>query len=121
VFTTTAVVPKAEVQPETVAVTEYVPAITAVAGPRVGSSKAEAKAEGPVQEYVAPAIVFDVKLIVLPVQTGVLLPAVGAVGVVFTTNVALAPAILVQPEAVFVTVTLYVPAIAAVAPVILGF
>jgi len=49
VFTTTAVVPKAEVQPETVAVTEYVPAITAVAGPRVGSSKAEAKAEGPVQ------------------------------------------------------------------------
>jgi len=53
-----------------------------------------------------------------PAQTGLLLPAVGAAGVVFTTT-AVVPARLVHDPTV--TVTLYVPAIAAVAPVRVGF
>jgi hypothetical protein len=56
--------------------------------------------------------VFEVKLIVCPTQSGVLLPAVGVAGNAFTTT-AVVPAKLVQPPTV--TVTLYIPAIAVVA------
>lgn len=55
---------------------------------------------------------------VLPVQTGLLLEAVGAAGVVFTTT-AVVPTAEVHPPTV--TVTLYVPAAAAVTPVMVGF
>ena len=67
----------------------------------VGSSTAEVNEFGPVHAYVAAATVLDVKLIALPVQTGVLLPTVGAAGVVFTTTVVV-PTALVQPLAVTV-------------------
>jgi hypothetical protein len=94
-----------------------VPAIAAVAFVRVGSSTAEVKAEGPVQAYVAPDTVLDVKLSADPKHTGVLLPTVGVAGSGFTTTVAV-PAKLVQPPTV--TVTLYVPDIATVALVRVG-
>jgi hypothetical protein len=47
-FTTTDVVPAAEVQPDTVMVTEYVPASASVALERVGFCSAEVKPFGPV-------------------------------------------------------------------------
>src|SRR3954454_12716543 len=47
-LTTTVVVPAAEVQPDTVTVTEYVPASAGVALERVGFCSAEAKPFGPV-------------------------------------------------------------------------
>jgi hypothetical protein len=87
VFTTTTVVPVAEVQPFAVTVTLYVPAIAVVADPRVGFCSADANAEGPVHEYVAPATAAVERLIVLPVQTGVLLEGAGVAGVVLTTTV----------------------------------
>jgi hypothetical protein len=59
-----------------------------------------------------------VKFIAEPAQTGLLLVAVGADGIAFTTT-AIVPAALVQP--LIVAVTLYVPAIAAVAPALEGF
>jgi hypothetical protein len=84
----------------------------------IGSSTDDVNPPGPVQLYVAPAIVFAVRRILFPVQTGVLLPAVGVVGAGLTmTDVV--PAALVQPPAV--TVILYVPAIATVADAIVGF
>ena len=116
-FTTTVVVATGLVQPPTVTVTEYVPAIAAVADAIVGSSNADEKALGPVQEYVAPITVFEVRFIVVPAQTGELLPAVGATGVGLTTTVVVATR-LVHPTTV--TVKLYVPAIAAVAATIVG-
>jgi hypothetical protein len=58
------------------------------------------------------------RLIVLPVQTGVLEEGDGVAGVVFTTT-ATVPAADVHPFVVMVT--LYVPAIAAVALVMDGF
>ena len=64
-----------------------------------------------------PAIVFDVKLIVCPTQSGELLPTVGVAGVVFTTTVVVATALVHPPT---VTVKLYVPAIPAVADAMLG-
>jgi hypothetical protein len=57
-------------------------------------------------------------LIVLPVQTGELEDGAGAAGVVFTITAAV-PDAEVQPFVV--TVTLYVPDIAAVAFAIVGF
>lgn len=48
-FITTAVVAIALVQPPTVTVKLYVPAIASVADGRVGSSKEEVNADGPVQ------------------------------------------------------------------------
>jgi hypothetical protein len=86
-FTTTAVVAIALVQPPTVTVRLYVPAIANVAEGRVGSSNAEVNEAGPVHAYVAPAIVFDVKLMVCPTQSGELLPTVGVAGNAFTTIV----------------------------------
>ena len=61
---------------------------------------------------MAPATVLDVKLIVEPLQSGELLDAVGVAGTGFTTTVVVAAALVHPPT---VTVTLYVPAIAAVA------
>lgn len=116
--TATVVVPARLVQPPTVTVTLYVPAIAAVADASDGSSVAAVYDEGPVQLYVAPETVFAVKLIAEPEQTGVLLPAVGVAGSAFTTTVAV-PAKLVQPPAV--TVTLYVPDMATVAEGRVGF
>jgi hypothetical protein len=85
---------------------------------RVGSSKADTNAGGPVQEYVAPATVFDVRFIVAPEHTGELLPAVGAAGIGFTTTT-IVPAGPAQPTTV--AVTLYVPDANTVAPTIDGF
>lgn len=55
---------------------------------------------------------------VVPAHTGELLPAVGVDGIEFTTTV-VEPAGLVQPDTV--TVTEYVPALAAAALLMLGF
>ena len=118
VLTTTAVVPMPEVQPLVVTVTLYVPAIAAVALVITGFCTEEEKLFGPVHEYVAPATAAVERLIVLPVHTGVLLLAVGVAGVAFTTTAAV-PTADVHPFVV--TVTLYVPDIAVVALVIVGF
>jgi hypothetical protein len=101
-----------------------VPAIAAVALVRAGGFLTEAEYPlGPVHAYVAPPIVFDVKVIVPPAHTaeGVALPliiGVGDAGVAFTTTDAV-PAGLEQPFDV--TIKLYVPAMAVVAPAIIGF
>ena len=65
-------------------------------------------------------------MILLPQQTGELLPAVGADKFEFTTTVVVPaplehPNPLEHPEESVVMVTLYVPAIAAVAFIITGF
>ena len=57
---------------------------------------------GPVHEYVAPATGVAVNVSVDPAQTGLLLEAVGAAGVVLTVT-ATVPARLVQPPTVTVT------------------
>jgi hypothetical protein len=67
-----------------------------------GLCTAEAKLLGPVHEYVAPATAAVERLIVLPVQTGVLLDGAGAAGVVFTTT-ATVPTADVHPFVVTVT------------------
>src|SRR5437763_1539006 len=79
-FTTTVVVPAAEVQPLTVTVTEYVPASAVVALARVGFWSAEVKPFGPVHEYVAPATSAVESEIVEPTQYGPPLLAVGVAG-----------------------------------------
>src|SRR6218665_139653 len=117
-FTTTAVVPTALVQPLVVTVTLYVPAIAVVALVMLGFCTDDVNEFGPVHAYVAPDTAAVDRLMVFPVQTGVLLDAVGVVGVEFPPT-AVVPTALVQP--LVVTVTLYVPAIAVVALVMLGF
>jgi hypothetical protein len=68
--------------------------------------------------YVAPGIVSTVNCNIVPVQTGLLLDALGVVGVEFTpTKVVLST--LVQP--LIVTFTVYVPVAAVVAFTIDGF
>jgi len=101
-LTTTAVVPIPDVQPFTVTVTLYVPAIATVADGRVGFCTDEANDEGPVHEYVAPATAGVDRLMVLPVHTGVLLDAVGVAGVALTTT-AVVPTPEVHPFVVTVT------------------
>jgi hypothetical protein len=117
-FTTTVAVPIPEVQPPTVTVTLYVPAMAAVAAGRVGFCVALVNADGPVHAYVAPVTVGVVNEMVEPVHTGVDAVAVGVAGVGLTTTVAV-PIPEVHPPTV--TVTLYVPAIAAVAAGRVGF
>ena len=117
-FTTTVVVPAALVQPPTVTVTEYVPAIARVEAAVLGFCKVEVNVFGPVQLYVAPATNGVVKLIAVPTHTGVLLITAGVVGIGLTTTVVV-PIALVQP--LTVTVTEYVPAIAKIAGGVLGF
>jgi len=117
-FTTTAVVPIADVHPFAVTVRLYVPPIASVA-PRIeGFCTEETKLFGPVHEYVAPATAAVERLMVLPVQTGVLLDGAGVAGVALITT-----AVVPNPEVhpFTVTVTLYVPAIATVALVRVGF
>ena len=53
--TATVVVPAAESQPSTVAITLYVPVIASVALGIVGFWAVDVKPRGPVHEYVAPA------------------------------------------------------------------
>jgi hypothetical protein len=100
------------------ATTVYVPAAASVALAIVGFCCVEVNPFGPVQLYVAPAIVLAVRLIGVPVHTGVLLPAVGVAGAELTVAVTV-PAALVQPFTV--TVSEYVPVAATVTPDIDGF
>src|SRR5213594_2132854 len=117
-LTVTGVVPAVEVQPLTVAVTEYVPAIAVVEFTMVGFCRLEVKPFGPVHEYVAPLIVEALSWIVAPAQYGPVLEAVGALGIVLTVT-GVVPAVEVQP--LTVAVTEYVPDIAAVEFAIVGF
>jgi hypothetical protein len=117
-FTTTDVVPAAEVQPFTVTVTEYVPASASVAFARVGFCSAEVKPFGPVHAYVAPLTTAVDSEIVAPSQYGPPFDAVGVEGIGLTTT-EVVPAAEVQ--LLTVTVTEYVPASAAVAFARVGF
>jgi hypothetical protein len=117
-FTTTDVVPAAEVQLLTVMVTEYVPASAVVAFARVGFCREEVKPFGPVHEYVAPATVGVFSWIVAPSQYGPPFEAVGVAGVAFTTT-DVVPAADVQLFTVMVTE--YVPPSAVVAFARVGF
>ena len=101
-LTVTTVVPAALVHPPTLAVTEYVPVAATVAPAIDGFCTEEEKLLGPVHEYVAPATGVAVNVSVDPAQTGLLLEAVGAAGVVLTVT-ATVPARLVQPPTVTVT------------------
>src|SRR3954447_13231029 len=85
-LTMTFVVPAAEVQPDTVTVTEYVPASAVVALERVGFCSPEAKPFGPVHAYVAPATVGVESAIVAPSQYGPSFEAVGVAGTGLTTT-----------------------------------
>jgi hypothetical protein len=115
VFTTTVVVAVAVQLLALVTVTVYTPAIAVVAPGRVGFCRALVKDDGPDQLYEVPPD--ELSVMVAPSQYGPVLDAV-AVGFVFTTTtVEFVP---VQPPAP-VTVTLYVPAIAVVAPGRVGF
>jgi hypothetical protein len=67
-FTTTLVVPAADGQLLTVAVTEYVPASAVVALERVGFCSEDVKPFGPVHAYVAPLTVGVESAIVAPAQ-----------------------------------------------------
>jgi hypothetical protein len=117
-LTVTLVLPAALVHPFTVTVTLYVPAIAAVALAMVGFCEVLLKLFGPVHEKVAPATVGVERVIVVPAHTGLLLLADGVEGIEFTVTFVVA-ALLVHPFTV--AVTLYVPAIATVAPGIVGF
>ena len=101
-LTATDVVPAAEVQPETVMVTEYVPASATVALERVGFCRADVKPFGPVHAYVAPVTVGVESAIVAPAQYGPPFDAVGVAGIGFTATVVV-PAAEVQPDTVTVT------------------
>ena len=57
-----------------------------------GFCEEDEKLFGPTQLYVAPTIVLAVKFNVEPAQIGLLLPAVGAAGLGFTTTVTVAGA-----------------------------
>jgi hypothetical protein len=103
-FTTTLVVPAAEVQPLTVMATEYVPASAAVAFARVGFCCDEVKPFGPVHAYVAPLTVGVKRAIVAPAQNGPLFDAAGVAGVGLTVTAAAVDGGLVQLFAVAVTV-----------------
>src|ERR1043166_6304921 len=111
-FTTTFVLPAAEVQPLTVTVTLYVPASAVVALLRVGVCSAEVKPFGPVHAYVAPETKGVESEIVAPSQYGPPLDAAGVAGAALTAT-SVVPAAEVQP--LTVRVTEYVPASATVA------
>ena len=102
VLTVTLVVPAAPTHPKTVAVTEYVPPFTVAIFVIVEFWEEEEYVFGPLQLYVAPEIVLAVKVNVVPTQTGLLLPAVGAAGIGFTVTLVV-PAEPVQPDVVAVT------------------
>lgn len=106
------------VQPDTVALTEYVPALAVLAFVIVGFCEEDEKLFGPLQLYVAALIVLAVSVIVFPEHKGGILPAVGADGIGLTVT-EVVPAVLVQPETV--AVTEYVPLAAVVAEAIVAF
>ena len=74
---------------------------------------------GPVHAYVELPTVLDVKLTLLPEQTGELLDATGVDGVGFTVTEVVATALVGQPGTVMLTE--YVPAARAVTAAIVGF
>jgi hypothetical protein len=117
-FTVTTVVAFVLVQPATVTFTEYVPLAATVAPAMEGFCVAEEKLFGPLQEYVAPAILLAVKFSVEPAQIGELLEAVGGAGVGLTVTTVV-PALPVHPATV--AVTEYVPLAATVAFAMEGF
>jgi len=106
-FTTTLVVPAAEVQPLTVTVTEYVPPFAVVELAIVGFCSDEVKLFGPLHEYVAPLTVGVESEIVAPAQYGPVFDAVGVDGIGFTVTVVAAD-VAEQPFA-SVTVTVNEP------------
>jgi len=118
VLTATLVEPAADAQPFTVTVTEYVPPSAAVALARVGFWSAEVKPFGPVHAYVAFATVGVDKAIVEPAQYGPPFDAKGVAGTELTTTDVVPPA---EGQPFTVTVTKYVPALASVAFVRVGF
>jgi len=83
-FITTTDVPAALVQPLTVTVTLYVPAMARVADVKEGFCSALVKDAGPVHAYVAPDTAGVFRLIVCPSQSGELVVAAGAEGTGFT-------------------------------------
>jgi len=117
-LTVTLTVPAVLVHPPTVAVTEYVPDAAVVAPVMLGFCVEDVNPFGPVHEYVAPTTFDAERLSVLPAHTGLLLDAVGAAGVVFTVTLTVAIGLAHPPT---VAVTEYVPAAAAVTPLMAGF
>ena len=117
-LTTTLVVPAAELQLPTLTTTEYVPLFAVVALVIVGFCCVEVNEFGPVQAYVAPLTVGVLSEIVPPAQYGPVFEAVGVLGVVLTTTLVVPAAELQLPT---VTMTEYVPLLAVVALVIVGF
>ncbi len=113
-LTTTVIVAVAAQPAAEVTVTVYVPALAACALLIAGFCEVDANPFGPAHEYVPPPL--DTKLIVLPTHT--VAPVADAVGIAFTTTVAVA--VELHPAA-DVTVTVYVPALAACALLIVGF
>jgi formaldehyde-activating enzyme involved in methanogenesis len=105
-LTVTLVVAEAEVQPLTVTVTLYAPEAAIMAFGIDGFCSDEVNPLGPVQLYVAPAMVEAESCNVLPAQIGPLLLAVGGAGAAFTTAVVVTG---VEAQPFTVTVTLYVP------------
>jgi hypothetical protein len=101
-LTVTLVVAEDEVQPLTVTVTLYVPDADAVAFGIDGFCSDEVNPFGPVQLYIAPAIVEALSCNVLPAQIGPLLLAAGGAGAALTTAVVVAD-VEVQPLTVTVT------------------
>lgn len=116
--TITLTVPGALGHPLTVTTKVYVPEFAVVAFVIVGFCVVDVKPLGPLQLYVAFAIVFEVRVMLDPVQTGLLDEVAGVAGVGFTITVVVAAA-LGQPLTVIVTE--YVPAFEVVAFVIEGF
>lgn len=103
-MTTTFVVPAADLQPLTVTVTEYVPAMATVAVAIVGFCKVDVNVFGPVHAYVAPTTAGVLSAIVAPSQYGPPFEAVGVAGVWVTVTLVAAEAALEQPKLVTTTV-----------------
>src|ERR1043165_7795781 len=98
---TTTAVEAGELAQPLLAITVYVPAASPVTFAMNGFCNVDVKEFGPVQLYVAPAMDDADKKSISPVHTGVLEPAVGLTGAVFT-DTATVPAALVQPATVTV-------------------
>ena len=87
VLTTTVAVPATEVQPPTVTVKLYVPAIAAVTPVRVGFCVLLLYEPGPVHAHVAPLTAGVLRLSDCPVQAGELVVTLGVEGVGLTVMV----------------------------------
>jgi hypothetical protein len=93
----TLTVPAGPGQPLFTALTEYVPASAVPIPATVGFCKVEVKPFGPLQVYVAPDTVLAVKLSVVPVHNGLLLPTEGAAGRGLTVAEVVVIVLLAQP------------------------